>query len=153
MGILGPATATMGEGDPERIRLFTASSKGLAQRSRSARAPEWAPCMGSGETPRQGFPRLVTAGLMSSSASSGKTPARVTFSYLTPNNLGVVRKLNSVLFPIKYAEKYYKDILAPEVEDFCQLGERAHLITSGKSFLAPLLPVNEANRKEHSVLQ
>jgi len=61
---------------------------------------------------------------MSSATSSGKTPARVTFSYLTPNNLGVVRKLNSVLFPIKYAEKYYKDILAPEVEDFCQLGER-----------------------------
>lgn len=62
---------------------------------------------------------------MSSLTNSGKTPAKVTFSYLTPNNLGVVRKLNSVLFPIRYAEKYYKDILAPEVEDFCQLGERA----------------------------
>jgi len=62
---------------------------------------------------------------MSPATSHGKTPARVTFSYLTPNNVGVVRKLNSVLFPVKYAEKYYKDILAPEVEEFCQLGERA----------------------------
>jgi len=58
---------------------------------------------------------------MSSPTSPGKTLARVTFSYLTPNNLGVVRKLNSVIFPIKYAEKYYKEILAPEIEEFCQL--------------------------------
>ncbi|KAF9653195.1 N-acetyltransferase NAT13 [Thelephora ganbajun] len=58
---------------------------------------------------------------MSSATSAGKTPARVTFSYLTSNSLGVVRKLNSVLFPVKYSEKYYKEILAPEVEEFCQL--------------------------------
>jgi len=77
---------------------------------------------------------------MSPATSPGKTPARVTFSYLTPNNLGVVRKLNSVLFPVKYAEKYYKDILAPEMEDFCQLGERALLIALGKSVLAPSPP-------------
>lgn len=64
---------------------------------------------------------------MSSATSPGKTPARVTFSCLTPNNIGVVRKLNSVLFPIKYAERYYKDILALEVEEFCKLGERAPL--------------------------
>ena len=73
---------------------------------------------------------------MSTSAAAtgpGKTPAKVTFSYLTPNNLGVVRKLNSVLFPVRYAEKYYKDILAPEVEDFCQLGERPPLIAFGKN--------------------
>lgn len=69
---------------------------------------------------------------MSSATNPGKTPARVTFSYLTPNNLGVVRKLNSVLFPVKYAEKYYKDILLPEVEEFCQLGERAPLIALGE---------------------
>ena len=75
---------------------------------------------------------------MSSPTSSGKTPERVTFSYLTPNNLGVVRKLNSVLFPVKYAEKYYKDILAPEVEEFCQLGERAPSIATGKRVLASL---------------
>ncbi|KAJ7647097.1 acyl-CoA N-acyltransferase [Roridomyces roridus] len=43
------------------------------------------------------------------------------FASLTPNNIGTVRKLNSVLFPIKYSEKFYQDILLPEVEDFCKL--------------------------------
>jgi len=102
-------------------------------------------------TPHPGFPRLVTAGVMSSPTSSGKTPERVTFSYLTPNNLGVVRRLNSVLFPVKYAEKYYKEILAPEVEAFCQLGERAPSIAPGKAFLHP--PMDGSNRRERSVLQ
>ncbi|KAJ7091152.1 acyl-CoA N-acyltransferase [Mycena epipterygia] len=51
------------------------------------------------------------------------TPTRgaSSFASLTPNNLGTVRKLNSVLFPIKYSEKFYQDILLPEVEDFCKL--------------------------------
>jgi len=43
------------------------------------------------------------------------------FASLTPNNLGVIRKLNSVLFPIKYSEKFYQDILLPDVEEFCKL--------------------------------
>ncbi|KAI0266812.1 acyl-CoA N-acyltransferase [Gloeopeniophorella convolvens] len=47
--------------------------------------------------------------------------SKVTFASLTPNNLGTVRKLNSVLFPIKYSEKFYSEILLPEVEDFCRL--------------------------------
>ncbi|KDR75223.1 hypothetical protein GALMADRAFT_226884 [Galerina marginata CBS 339.88] len=55
------------------------------------------------------------------SNGSAKSSPRVTFAPITPNNLGTVRKLNSVLFPIKYSEKFYKDILLPEVEDFCQL--------------------------------
>lgn len=46
----------------------------------------------------------------------------MTFASLTPNNLGTVRKLNSVLFPVRYSDKFYADILQPEVEDFCQLG-------------------------------
>lgn len=50
------------------------------------------------------------------------TAERVTFSSLTLNNLGTVRKLNSIFFPIKYSEKFYQDILSPEVEEFC----RAH---------------------------
>ncbi|CAA7261679.1 unnamed protein product [Cyclocybe aegerita] len=50
-----------------------------------------------------------------------KSSPRVTFASITPNNLGTVRKLNSVLFPIKYSEKFYTDILSPEVEDFCKL--------------------------------
>jgi len=48
-------------------------------------------------------------------------PSRVSFASLTPNNLGTVRKLNSVLFPIKYSDKFYHDILHPNVEDFCKL--------------------------------
>ena len=36
--------------------------------------------------------------------------------------LGTVRKLNSVLFPIKYSEKFYHDIVQPELEEFCKLG-------------------------------
>lgn len=58
---------------------------------------------------------------MSSSTPTGAT-VRVDFASLTPNNLGTVRKLNSVLFPIKYSEKFYQDILLPEAEDFCKLG-------------------------------
>ena len=46
---------------------------------------------------------------------------KVTFASLTQNNLGTVRKLNSVLFPIKYSEKFYSEILLPEVEEFCKL--------------------------------
>ena len=44
-----------------------------------------------------------------------------TFASLTQNNLGTVRKLNSILFPIKYSEKFYSEILLPEVEEFCKL--------------------------------
>jgi N-alpha-acetyltransferase 50 len=54
---------------------------------------------------------------------------RVSFSSLTPNNVGAVRKLHSVLFPIKYGEKFYKDILLPEAEDFCKLGGSLALLT------------------------
>lgn len=56
-----------------------------------------------------------------SMSTANKSP-RVTFSPITPNNLGTVRKLNSVLFPIRYGDKFYSDILLPEVEDFCKLG-------------------------------
>ncbi|KIY44438.1 N-acetyltransferase NAT13 [Fistulina hepatica ATCC 64428] len=46
---------------------------------------------------------------------------RVSFSSVTPNNLGTIRKLNSVLFPIKYSEKFYDTILTPELEDYNKL--------------------------------
>ncbi|KAF9482134.1 N-acetyltransferase NAT13 [Pholiota conissans] len=55
------------------------------------------------------------------SNGTAKSSPRVTFAPITLNNLGTVRKLNSVLFPIKYSEKFYSDILLPEVEEFCQL--------------------------------
>ncbi|KAH9935302.1 acyl-CoA N-acyltransferase [Fomitopsis serialis] len=47
--------------------------------------------------------------------------SRVSLASLTPNNLGTVRKLNSVLFPIKYSDKFYQDVLLPEAEEFCKL--------------------------------
>jgi hypothetical protein len=53
--------------------------------------------------------------------------SKVTFASLTQNNLGTVRKLNSVLFPIKYSEKFYSEILLPEVEDFCKLSACQHV--------------------------
>ncbi|THU77263.1 hypothetical protein K435DRAFT_824382 [Dendrothele bispora CBS 962.96] len=34
--------------------------------------------------------------------------SRVSFASLTLNNLGTVQRLNSVLFPIKYTEKFYE---------------------------------------------
>ncbi len=33
-----------------------------------------------------------------------------------------MRKLHAVVFPIKYSERFYADILKPEVEEFCKLG-------------------------------
>ena len=74
--------------------------------------------------------------------SSRPSPTRVSFASVTANNLGAsvapwsprtltagigtVRKLNSVLFPIKYSDKFYSDIVQPEVEDFCQLSACDH---------------------------
>jgi len=55
------------------------------------------------------------------SNGSAKAVPRITFAPITSNNLGTVRKLNSVLFPIKYSEKFYSVILLPEIENFCQL--------------------------------
>ena len=48
---------------------------------------------------------------------------RISFASLNTNNLGTVRKLNAVLFPIKYSEKFYRDILQPDVEEFCRLSK------------------------------
>jgi len=50
----------------------------------------------------------------------GRAP-KVDFSPVNPNNIGTLRKLNSVLFPIKYSDRFYKDVLLPEHEDYCQL--------------------------------
>lgn len=54
--------------------------------------------------------------------TSARPNDRFSLASVTPNNLGTVRKLNSVLFPIKYSEKFYSDILLPEAEEFCKLG-------------------------------
>jgi len=46
---------------------------------------------------------------------------KIDFSPVNPNNLGTLRKLNQVLFPIKYSDKFYKDVLLPEHQEFCKL--------------------------------
>jgi hypothetical protein len=40
---------------------------------------------------------------------------------------GTVRKLCSVLFPVSYSDKFYNDVLLPEVAQYCQLGAPARL--------------------------
>ncbi|PWN52286.1 hypothetical protein IE53DRAFT_378269 [Violaceomyces palustris] len=49
-------------------------------------------------------------------------PKRIDVADLTPNNLGQLRKLNTVLFPIPYSERFYKDALSPDVASICKLG-------------------------------
>lgn len=49
---------------------------------------------------------------------------RLSFASLTPNNVGTVRKLHSTIIPVKYSDSFYRNILSPEVEDFCKLGIR-----------------------------
>ena len=64
----------------------------------------------------------LTFSMFATTTTTTKNRSPVTFASLTPNNLGTVRKLNSVIFPVRYSDKFYADILLPEVEDFCQLG-------------------------------
>lgn len=49
-------------------------------------------------------------------------PKRIEVAQLTSNNLGQLRKLNSVLFPVQYSERYYKDVLHQDVAEMCKLG-------------------------------
>ncbi|KAJ1305747.1 hypothetical protein OPQ81_010479 [Rhizoctonia solani] len=56
-----------------------------------------------------------------SSRKTTRPIARVSLASLTPNNLGTLRKLNAVLFPIRYSEKFYREVLEPELDEFCKL--------------------------------
>ncbi|KAF8829068.1 N-acetyltransferase NAT13 [Lentinula edodes] len=46
---------------------------------------------------------------------------RISFASLTTHNLGTLKKLNSVLFPIAYTDRFYADVLKSEVDEFCKL--------------------------------
>jgi hypothetical protein len=48
---------------------------------------------------------------------------RIDVADLTPNNIGQLRKLNAALFPVRFGEKWYKDVLSKEVSDICKFGE------------------------------
>ena len=48
------------------------------------------------------------------------TSRTITLDDLTPQNIGVLKKLNSVLFPVPYSEKFYKESLT--VGELAKLG-------------------------------
>lgn len=45
---------------------------------------------------------------------------RISLGDVTPNNIGQLRKLNSVLFPINYGPNFYHDVL--EAGELAKLG-------------------------------
>ncbi|KZO93310.1 acyl-CoA N-acyltransferase [Calocera viscosa TUFC12733] len=48
-------------------------------------------------------------------------PARITTASLTKNNIGTVKRINQVVFPISYSNKFYDESLAAELEEFNRL--------------------------------
>jgi len=50
-----------------------------------------------------------------------RMPPKVVVGDLTPNNIGTLRKLNSVLFPVAYSDRFYKEVLSSELEDYNKL--------------------------------
>lgn len=51
---------------------------------------------------------------------------RTSFGAINTNNVNMLRKLNSVVFPVVYNDKFYTDILATP-EDFTMYGASAHV--------------------------
>lgn len=49
-----------------------------------------------------------------------KMQGRIDIANLTQNNIGQLRKLNSVLFPVRFGEKWYKDVLHEDVKEICK---------------------------------
>lgn len=41
-------------------------------------------------------------------------PQRSALSALTPNNVGQLRRLNAVLFPVRFSERWYRDVLGQD---------------------------------------
>ncbi|UZJ54046.1 hypothetical protein CBS101457_003366 [Exobasidium rhododendri] len=48
------------------------------------------------------------------------TAQRIVLSDLTPNNIGQLRMINSVLFPVRFSEKWYKDVLSVDSSQVCK---------------------------------
>ncbi|GMK57079.1 hypothetical protein CspeluHIS016_0309190 [Cutaneotrichosporon spelunceum] len=46
---------------------------------------------------------------------------KVTLTSLTVNNAGTLRRINSVVLPIAYSERFYKDVLDPSLDDVNKL--------------------------------
>ena len=69
------------------------------------------------------------------------TTNRTTLDDLTPQNIGVLKKLNSVLFPVPYSEKFYKESLS--VGELAKLGNHPFpvRVSSHPSFVVVLLSI------------
>ncbi|OWZ76694.1 acetyltransferase [Cryptococcus neoformans Bt85] len=63
----------------------------------------------------------TSVNLSSSNKKNVKPNVKVTLTSLTPNNSGTLRKINSVVIPIIYSEKFYKDVLDPLLDDVNKL--------------------------------
>ena len=49
-----------------------------------------------------------------------KPTLSISFGDVTEKNLGQLKVLNSVVFPVKYNDKFYNDLL--QHADYCKLG-------------------------------
>ncbi|WVO18480.1 hypothetical protein L204_106197 [Cryptococcus depauperatus] len=58
---------------------------------------------------------------LSSGKKQVKPNVKVTLTSLTVNNSGTLQKLNSVVIPIAYSNKFYKDMLDPLLDDVNKL--------------------------------
>jgi hypothetical protein len=50
-------------------------------------------------------------------------PQRSALAALTPNNVGQLRRLNAVLFPVRFSERWYRDVLGRDVQLINRFGE------------------------------
>ena len=48
---------------------------------------------------------------------------RLSFVSLTPENIDVLKRLNSEIFPVPYPEAYYAVVVKPELASFCKLSK------------------------------
>ena len=63
------------------------------------------------------------------------TYQRTDLGEVTPNNIGQLKRLNSVIFPVAYSEQFYKNVL--EVGEFAKLG-RFDFVVRGESRMSAL---------------
>ena len=61
-------------------------------------------------------------------ADAARKPLAISYVGLTDKNVEQLRKLNTVLFPVRYSDKFYQiDVLKPEHADVSKLGAHCHL--------------------------
>ena len=66
---------------------------------------------------------------------AARKPLEVTYISLTDKNVEQLRKINTTIFPVRYADKFYNvDVLKPEHEPFCKLGAYCAGATCGSWF-------------------